>query len=258
MTQHNSPHSEDSDLSAAEIRQIVGRNLATIHHRMQQAVELGKHSVPDPQLIAVTKYAEPAWVNALIELGVRKLAESRPQQLQQRRELWQSVEDLEWHLIGHLQRNKVRSLLQQPVTIHSVDSWKLLEKISQISREIPFRPRVLIELNMTGESQKTGMPLHEFAEGRPMQPFQESCQIIGLMTMGLDTEDPELLRKPFRELRELRDRIASPDCPLTELSMGMSGDYEFSIQEGATMIRIGSSLFEGLDEVRASVPTGPQ
>ncbi len=201
----------------------------------------------DVTLVAVTKYAELAWVRRLVELGVRDLAESRPQQLVERAETLPS--EIRWHLIGHLQRNKVKSVLRRTELIHSVDSLRLLERISGVAAEQSLRPRVLLEVNVAGEAAKDGLPFAELMSQWDAFQAVPQVDIVGLMTMAPLAADPEAARPVFRALRQLRDELATQAAPhvkLTELSMGMSGDFVVAIEEGATLIRIGSRLFEGL------------
>ncbi len=153
-----------------------------------------------------------------------------------------------WHLIGHLQRNKVRVVLPCTVLIHSVDSWKLLDRIDQIAGEMGIKACVLLEVNVAGEVSKDGFDRQSLLGEWPKQPRYTSVVVQGLMTMAPLTDDPELARPVFRELRELRDELQSqrPEIPLPHLSMGMSGDFQVAVEEGATLVRIGSRLFEGL------------
>ena len=194
-------------------------------------------------LVAVTKYAELAWVRRLIELGVRDLGESRPQQLAERAKQFPS--DVRWHLIGHLQRNKVLSVLPRAALIHSVDSLRLLERISTIAADLSQRPRVLLEVNASGEAAKDGLTVAELTSQWNALQAVPQINIVGLMTMAPLADDPEVARPVFRALRQLRNDLAT-HVPLTELSMGMSGDFTVAIEEGATLVRIGSRLFEGL------------
>jgi pyridoxal phosphate enzyme (YggS family) len=197
-------------------------------------------------LVAVTKYAELAWVRQLLALGVRILGESRPQQLIERAAEFDA--DMEWHLIGHLQRNKVRPVLTHAALIHSVDSLRLLQRIDQLAGEMQLRPRVLLEVNVTGEESKDGFaPLELWDAWRAIAALS-NVRIEGLMTMAALVDDPEAARPAFQRLRLIRDELQrlAPGRPLPELSMGMSNDFEIAIEEGASYVRIGSLLFEGM------------
>ncbi len=215
-------------------------------------------------LVAVTKYAELAWVRRLIELGIRDLAESRPQQFVERADELsargarfqraldghvENVPHVRWHFIGHLQRNKVKPVVPRTVLIHSVDSLRLLERISEVSAEQSLRPRVLLEVNVSGEASKDGLTIADLTSQWDVLQAVANVDIVGLMTMAPLTDDPAAARPVFRALRLLQDQLAAraaPHIKLTELSMGMSGDFVVAIEEGATLIRIGSRLFDGL------------
>jgi len=203
----------------------------------------------DVKLVAVTKYAELAWVRALAALGVVDLGESRPQQLCERSEQLAGPQLVRWHLIGHLQRNKVRRVLPAVTLIHSVDSLRLIERIDAMSQELGLRPRVLLEVNLAGETAKHGFSAEALRAAWEQILDYQAVQVEGLMTMAPKVDRPDEARSVFRRLRELRDALADRahgDVPLAELSMGMSGDFATAIEEGATLVRIGSRLFEGL------------
>ena len=155
-----------------------------------------------------------------------------------------------WHFIGHLQRNKVKPVLPLTTLIHSVDSQRLLERISEVAVELSHRPRVLLEVNVSGEASKDGLTIADLTSQWDTLQAVPNVDVVGLMTMAPLADDPEAARPVFRELRQLRDQLAARAAPhvrLTELSMGMSGDFAVAIDEGATLVRIGSRLFEGLE-----------
>lgn len=223
------------------------KNIAGIEERIAAACARVGRSSDTVRLIAVTKYAEPAWVRGLLRLGLNTLGESRPQQLVERAD--QLEGEIEWHLIGHLQRNKVRSVLPSVSLIHSVDSAALLERIDRISGELGLVANVLLQVNVSGESSKAGFAPAELEREYAQFIGLEHVELSGLMTMAPLSDDPESARPTFRGLRELRGRLletVSGGPALEELSMGMSHDFEVAIEEGATSIRIGSLLYEGL------------
>lgn len=229
------------------IRQKIGENLKRIREQIEAAAERSGRSSESVSVVAVTKYAENEWVQALFDLGHRALGESRPQHLARRADEFPT--EIEWHLIGHLQRNKVDLVLPITTQIHSVDSLRLLRKISDSATKAGRTQSVLLEVNVSGEEAKDGlapMTLREqWSEFRKLP----AVQIDGLMTMAPRGDDPDSTRSVFRGLRELRNELAEAsggECPLPELSMGMSGDFAVAIEEGATLVRIGSSLYEGL------------
>jgi PLP dependent protein len=231
-----------SDLSAQ-----IASNLAAIRSRIAQAARRSGRPAQDVRLIAVTKYARLEWVRALVDAGQVLLGESRPQQLIERCD--QLPGQIEWHLIGHLQRNKVRTVLPHVALIHSVDSLRLAERISEIAGQLNLAPRVLFEVNVSGEASKDGFVPEALRTQWPMLRALPNLQIAGLMTMAPASDDPQDARPTFRRLRELRQTLRSDErdaAALGELSMGMSGDFEVAIEEGATLVRVGSALFEGL------------
>ena len=235
-------------LQNARMTDRLADNLQRVTAEIATACDRASRSPNEVTLVAVTKYADMAWVRRLVELGIRDLAESRPQQLVERAE--QLPSDIRWHQIGHLQRNKVKSLLARTAMIHSIDSLRLLERIAEVAVEQPLRPRVLLEVNVSAEPAKDGLSIAELTSQWDALQAVPNIDIVGLMTMAPLADDPEAARPVFRELRQLRDNLAAraaPHVKLTELSMGMSGDFVVAIEEGATLVRIGSRLFEGLE-----------
>lgn len=232
------------------MQDTIAANLAAVRQQMNQACQRSGRSDDEVALVAVTKYAQPEWVRALISLGQTRLGESRPQQLAQRAN--EMPDNIEWHLIGHLQRNKVDLVLPVTQLIHSADSLRLLRRISQTAGRLERRASVLLEVNVSGEESKDGFTLDAVRAAWPEITRLEHLEIQGLMTMAPRSDAVDQSRAVFRQLRELRDELAASESPnrtghpLPELSMGMSGDFEVAIEEGATIVRVGSSLFAGL------------
>lgn len=230
------------------INNQIADNLARVQQRIQQAAESAGRAAKDVQLVAVTKYVDASVTAVLLAAGCSTLGESRPQQL------WDKAAQLElaaahWHMIGHLQRNKVQRTLPLVDLIHSVDSERLLKAINNAAIEQDRHARVLLEINCSGEDAKHGLTDDGLKEILPLLTNYTNVEVCGLMTMAAREGGPSTAARNFASLRELRDQVA-PDCPsdvnLTELSMGMSHDFEEAIREGATLVRIGSLLFEGL------------
>lgn len=221
-------------------------NLAHIRQRIADAA-LASGRTPDAvTLVAVTKYVEPPLARALAEAGCLDLGESRPQ------ELWRKAEALagqpiRWHLIGHLQRNKIARTLPLVSLIHSADSMRLIEAIDPEASALPRPMPILLEVNVSGEAAKHGFAPDELDPLGPRLAALAHVEVRGLMCMAGRDSDQDQARREFERLRLLRDRLRDdwPDrvC-LNELSMGMSGDFEAAIAEGATLVRIGSSLFD--------------
>lgn len=235
-------NSSDNDLHSR-----IAENLRDVRQRINAACARRGSDSHSVQLVGVTKYTPLDRVRQLVRLGQTALGESRPQQLIERAEALDS--GIEWHLIGHLQRNKARLVLPYASLIHSIDSLRLLKRVDQVAGEAGLKPRLLLQVNVSGERTKDGFPVAEIEQGWPDIAALKNVDLRGLMTMAPLTQDVGLVRNVFRGLRSLRDRLAarSPGLPLPELSMGMSGDFEIAIEEGATIIRLGSILFEGCE-----------
>lgn len=228
-------------------RRLIAENLNQIRLAIKTACARAGRATDSVQLVAVTKYADLEWVRDLIDLGEVQLGESRPQQLCGR--VKELSGDVRWHMIGHLQRNKVEMLIPVTELIHSVDSLRLLRKIETSAAAVGKRQRALLEVNVSGEETKDGFRPTELSSNWQEILDLQHVNIQGLMTMAPHTDTAESTRPFFRKLRELRDELAAASAGglvLPELSMGMSGDFETAIEEGATLIRIGSRIFEGL------------
>jgi pyridoxal phosphate enzyme (YggS family) len=230
----------------SNVESRIAENLARIRARIDAACRRAGRTAADVLFVAVTKSARLEWIEALIAQGVRDLGESRPQQLLERAA--QITTPVHWHLIGHLQRNKVRKILPVAECVHSIDSLALATRVDGLAAELGLRPRLMLEVNVSGEDSKDGFaPEHLESDWAALTTLSH-VEIHGLMTMAPLSDEPEDSRATFQRLRELRDRLAARpgSPPLVELSMGMSGDFDVAIEEGATMVRVGTSLFEGL------------
>ncbi len=248
---------KDQKMSDA-LRIQLSENLQSIRQRMQAACSRVGRSTDEVTLVAVTKYAEVDWVQELVKLGINDLGEARPQQISRRVEEFK--DEIRWHLIGHLQRNKAEEVIKRAHLIHSVDSLRLFEHLGKLSKANSKPARILFEVNISGESTKDGFRSEDLIAAWPQIQIIDSLEIAGLMTMAPHSDDVAVARTVFQKLRELRDKMAIESggrWPLRELSMGMSGDFEIGIEEGATIVRIGSSLFEGVSGL-AHEDTKPQ
>ena len=232
----------------SELARRIAENVARVRGRITEAAARGGRTPYQVKLVAVTKYVGQSEVRALVESGCNVLGESRPQQLWEKASGLADV-DVHWHMIGHLQRNKVRRTLPLVEMIHSADSPQLIGAIDRIGRELSCRVPILLEVNVSGEGAKHGF------DPSAVEPFLEelrgyrNVEVRGLMCMASFSGGVDSARRDFCALRQLRDRLCGccpPEVCLDELSMGMSGDFEVAIEEGATIVRIGSVLFEGL------------
>ena len=199
-------------------------------------------------LVAVTKYAGIEHVRVLHDLGVRDFGESTVQGCRAKAEALSGLGGIRWHLIGHLQRNKAARALSLCHAIHSLDSERLVREIAaQAARRSLPVPELYVELNLEESGERTGLseselePLLEYLRSEPAL----APRVRGLMTMAAHAESPEAARPCFRRLRELRDAAVGRGLLVGGgLSMGMSNDFEVAVEEGATVIRVGSMLFE--------------
>lgn len=220
----------------------LAENLAAVQARIANAVEKSGRSAHEVRLVAVSKTYPAEAIRELFETGQQAFGESRVQ------EALPKVEALppgiEWHFIGHLQTNKIRKVVGQFALFHGVDNENLALQMNRIAGELSVTANVLLEVNVSGEESKFGFApenLPAALENLAPLPF---LRIRGLMTMAPYSDNPEEARPYFAKLRDVRDRLATATgLPLSELSMGMSGDFEQGIAEGATIVRVGSAIF---------------
>lgn len=193
-------------------------------------------------IVVVTKGHEWQEIVPLYEWGVRDFGENRVQEWEEKKAL--SPADVRWHFIGRLQKNKVNKVIGHVHCIHSVDSLELAQKISSVSLERKLLTRILLQVNTSGEEAKQGNSMDEWYACLSEALKLPGVQIEGLMTMAPLTQDDSLVRSCFSALREFRDKLERevPNCSLPQLSMGMSHDYKLAIEEGATLLRIGSAI----------------
>ena len=224
----------------------IAENVARVRRRIAEAAVRSGRTAEGITLVAVTKYVGPAEVRALVEAGCTTLGENRPQQLWEKAETFGDV-PIRWHMIGHLQRNKVRRTLPLVKMIESADSVRMIAAVDAAAGEFSCRVPILLEVNVSGEVAKHGF---EPAAVEAVLAELAGCRNVdvrGLMCMAALAGGPDAARDDFARLRRLRDRLRDV-CPeeitLDDLSMGMSGDFEAAIEEGATIVRIGSALFE--------------
>lgn len=228
---------------------LIRKNwLAAVDEVHQAAIDAGRPA-EDVRIVGVSKYVDSPTTAALIDAGCHDLGEARPQQLCEKAAALSEYTNVNWHLIGSLQRNKVRRTLEVATTIHSIDSLKLLRFVDTVAGELKRMPELLMEVNVSGDDNKHGFSTAELLAAADDLASVQSVRIVGLMAMaGLEASRSEA-RSQFAALRNLRDQLSDASgLPLPELSMGMSGDFIDAIAEGATMVRIGSRLFEGVGQ----------
>jgi PLP dependent protein len=211
--------------------------LADVRTRIERACARVGRSPSEVTLVAVTKGHDASEIRSvLLEHGHTALGENRVQEWRAKAE---ALPHAEWHFIGNLQTNKVK-YLRDVHAIHSLGSTRLVDALERQGAKWEHRFRVFVEVNVAGEASKHGVPLEEAAEVVAYVRSLPHLELLGLMTMAPYSEDAEDARPTFRRLRELRDTLG-----VAELSMGMSGDFEVAVEEGATFVRVGSALFEG-------------
>jgi len=223
---------------------IAGR-LTAIRERIDAAAQSAGRDPSSVRLIAVSKTFPLAAIREASAAGHRDFGENRVQEALRKID---EASDLpvRWHLIGHLQTNKARRAVEAFSTIQSVDSVELLEKLDRMAAAAGTAPELLIQVDLAREATKFGAPPDEARRLLDAAGRCHAVRTIGLMTLPPLPDTPEDARPWFRQLRELRDRWAADGVPaamLRELSMGMSGDFEVAVQEGATMVRVGTAIF---------------
>lgn len=231
-----------------DVQATISDNLQRIRDRIAHAADAADRDVSEIKLVAVTKYVDADVTAALLAVGCNQLGESRPQQLWQKAES-ETLGSAKWHLIGHLQRNKVQRTVPLVDLIHSVDSERLLRAIDKAAADLNHPAQVLLEVNTSGDEEKHGLTPDGLKQLLEKSSDFPNVSVRGLMTMAAREGGTAVAGKNFAALRQLRDKCQK-NCPdatrLDELSMGMSHDFEVAIREGATLVRIGSALFEGL------------
>jgi hypothetical protein len=217
-------------------------NLHSIQQRIRAACERARRDVNTVTLLAVAKTQRPEVVKAAAELGLSLFGENKVQEAKAKIPLCPGR--LRWHFIGHLQSNKCRDAVHFFEMIQSVDSLPLAQEINKRAEQAAKRMPVLLEVNLAGEASKFGYtPQRALEELKDLNALTR-IEIHGLMTVPPWTADPEKVRPCFRRLRELKEQCEQVlGAPLPHLSMGMTGDFEIAIEEGATMVRIGTALF---------------
>lgn len=245
---------------------MLGERFAEVRGRVGEAAARSGRTPESVYLVAVTKNAEPEDIRELIELGHRDFGENRVQQMVQRasmveewyeraRLLPRSAADkagfdagkpVRWHMLGHLQRNKARKVADLCRLVHSVDSLRLAEELQQFANKHERDIEVLIQVNVSGEESKEGVPIPAAAAIAEQIDTMIHVHVRGLMTLAPYSDDPEDAREHFTRCRELFEEMQVEgygDGRFDLLSMGMSGDYEVAVEEGANIVRVGTAIF---------------
>lgn len=222
----------------------VCENYRAVEEKVRNACQRAGRSREDVTLIAVSKTKPVSMIQELLPMGVRDFGENKVQELTAKEEIL--PKDIRWHMIGHLQRNKVKYVIDKACMIHSVDSLRLAQEISKEAVKHNLVMPVLIEVNVAGEESKFGVSLEEAMFLVEEVSKLPGIRVNGLMTIAPYVEDPEDNRAIFRNLRKLSVDIGEKNfdnVTMNVLSMGMTGDYEVAIEEGATHVRVGTGIF---------------
>jgi hypothetical protein len=220
----------------------IAENLERVREQIGQATARAGRVAEEIELVAITKTHPVEKVREAIEAGQTLFGESRVQEA--RAKIPELPSNLRWHFVGHLQKNKIRHALPLFELIHSVDSLGLAQDINRIAAEQGMHPRVLLEVNVAGEGNKFGFSPGELRDQMEELFALPRLSILGLMTIPPLAEKAEASRKYFVQLRELRDRLQTEfHVDLARLSMGMTDDFAVAIEEGATLVRVGTAIF---------------
>ncbi len=226
-------------LTQSKIDEIAAR-LTAVRERIARAARRAERDPAAVRLVLASKTQPPAAIRAAYAAGAREFGENYVQEAAAKQDALADLGDLRWHLIGHLQTNKARDAANRFALIHSLDSARLAAALGR-ARPVP-RVAVLIEVNAAGEASKSGVAAAEVE--RLIEQARATVEILGLMTIPPPASDPERSRSHFAALRAMRDRLAAATgLALSELSMGMTDDFEVAIEEGATIVRVGRAVF---------------
>ena len=220
----------------------IADNLEAVCGRIAGAASRSARAAEDVTLIAVSKTWPAEVVREAVDAGQTVFGENKVQEGIEKVPVLPS--NLDWHLIGHLQKNKVRKAIALFSWIETIDSLALAQRVDRIAVEDDFRPRILLQVNVGEDEAKSGFSIATVRRDLEALFALETIEIRGLMTIPPFDEDPEKTRRHFAALRELRDDLeASGGVSLPDLSMGMSHDFEVAIEEGATLVRVGTTIF---------------
>jgi len=220
----------------------ISENLERVRKQIASAVVKSGRSADEVELVAITKTHPAETVREAIEAGQSLFGESRVQEA--RAKIPELPSNMRWHFVGHLQKNKVRQALPLFEMIHSLDSLALAQDIDRIAEEEGLHPRVLLEVNVAGEGSKFGFSPEKLRDQMEELLALSRLSILGLMTVPPLAKEAEASRQHFVQLRELRDRLQTEfRVDLTQLSMGMTQDFPIAVEEGATLVRVGTAIF---------------
>jgi len=228
----------------------IAENLERVREQIAHAAAKVGRAPNEVELVAITKTHAAEKVREAIQAGQSLFGESRVQEA--RAKIPELPSAIRWHFVGHLQKNKIRHALPLFEMIHSVDSLALAQEMNRIAEEEGMRPRVSLEINVAGEGSKFGFAPDKLREQMEALLALPRLSVLGLMTIPPLGEEPEASRKYFVQLRELRDRLQTEfRVDLAQLSMGMTQDYAVAVEEGATLVRVGTAIFGERSKAKA-------
>jgi hypothetical protein len=223
----------------------IRSNIEYITGRIREAAELSGRKAGDIKIVAVTKTVDVESIRQAFELGISSIGENRVQEMLKKHENLKQY-PLEWHMIGHLQRNKVKYIIDKVALIHSVDTAALAREINRRAIQKNIKAEVLLQVNVSGEESKFGLNPDQITVFMEQVKDLHNIHIRGLMTIAPYTDNPEEARPVFAKLREVFEGIRAakyPGVDMDFLSMGMTGDYAVAVEEGANIVRIGTGIF---------------
>ena len=222
----------------------IARNLEIVESKIRAACDKSGRRFADVKLVAVSKTQSSERISQLAELGVVDFGENRVQELLEKRP--QISHDITWHMIGHLQTNKVKSIIDKVALIHSVDSLRLAKEIDKQAKLVEKTMEILVEINIAGEESKHGIEPGELSEFLTEVATYKNIVVKGLMCLAPYVENPEENRVYFRKMRQMfvdNKSLSANNISMEHLSMGMTNDYEVAIEEGASIVRVGTGIF---------------
>jgi len=229
----------------------VAQQLEIVRTNIARAAERSGRSLDDITIVAVTKTLPAERVVEAYRAGLTQVGENRFQEVPGKQDevravLGDAANALTWHFIGHLQSNKARKILESFQVIQSIDRFSVLEKLDRIAGEMGVIAKTLVQVNISGADTQGGAEPEELDALLDAAAACENLRVHGLMAIGPNTDDTTVIRKAFASLRELAGKLGARNLPgvtMETLSMGMSGDYEIAVEEGATLVRLGTALF---------------
>lgn len=230
----------------AETQEDIARNLQAVHERISSAAQRAGRSPEEVRLLPVSKTIDETHIRLAVDAGCRWLGENKVQEAHRKWEAMSDLEEVKWSVIGHLQTNKAKFVARFASEFQALDSLRLAEALDRRLQREGRGLDVFVQVNTSGEASKYGMEPEEASNFIAELPAFSSLRVRGLMTLAAFSTDQDRVRRCFSTLRTLRDEVRqnAPDpAALEQLSMGMSGDFEWAIEEGATVVRVGQAIF---------------